>query len=306
MFLFSVIVVPLSKLPLNVLYGLIPVFSFLLNRIFGYRKQVIKDNLERALFNAEITATNDENPKETTQKTTQKYYRHLSKLFVESLKGFGIEKAELLERFKCSNPEILDAYFEQGESVILVSSHYANWEWGAIAAPLYLKHKSVCVYKPISNDFFEEKVNKSRTKYGLELVALSNTYRKIYRQESESKQSEIGNKPSAYILVSDQNPSNLKRAHWIDFFGQKTATIHGPALYANRFDLPIFYIDIKEIKQGYYDCRFEPICTNPKEVEPAEITQRFMTFLEAQIRRQPELWLWSHKRWKHQWKGEGT
>ncbi len=271
-------------LPLDFLYLFQPILKFTLKDVLHYRKQVIEDNLKQSL------------PKYSEQELTQiknDYYTHLSCLLLESLKSFGISKDELIERYQCLNPELLYEQFDKGQSILLLTGHCANWEWGAISAPHYLKHQAVCIYKKISNQFVEDKVNGVRAKLGVEMVVTEQTYRHIYRKSNEAP-------PKAYILVADQNPSNLKRAQWVNFLGRATICIHGPEIYAQRFNLPVYYIHIQRHKRGHYHCRFEPLCLHPSKTQKGEITQLYMERLEQNILEDIPAWLWSHRRWKHQ------
>ena len=35
-----------------------------------------------------------------------------------------------------------------------------------------------------------------------------------------------------------------------------------------------------------------------------ELTRKFVMYLEEVIKKYPDMWLWSHRRWKHEWKPE--
>ena len=110
------------------------------------------------------------------------------------------------------------------------------------------------------------------------------------------------NEKCIYLLVADQSPSKSSsyKAYWIKFFAVETACIHGPEKYAKMYNYPVVFIDIKRVNRGFYEIELTTLVENPSELANGELTQRYMNKLEEVIRRNPESWLWSHRRWKHQ------
>ena len=147
-----------SLLPLRLLFVLADVFHFFIYRILKYRKSVIQKNLSNAFPGKNLEEINE---------ITKKFYRYLSELVVESIKGLSFSKKELQERFVYKNPEIFDSFFEQKKSVILLGSHYGNWEWGTLSFPLSVRHKVVGIYKPLKNRKVDAYLNHLRVRWGL-------------------------------------------------------------------------------------------------------------------------------------------
>ena len=150
--LFYLIVFPLSKLPLRVIYLISDLFYFFLNTIFPYRQKVIKQNLNRSFP--------DKSPKEI-QQLQKKFYRHLSDLLAEGIKNLSISKEELSKRVFVENPQIMVDLYEKGKSVILVAGHYNNWEWMITSQNQLLPHQAIGIGKPLSNGFWDKKLNLS-------------------------------------------------------------------------------------------------------------------------------------------------
>jgi KDO2-lipid IV(A) lauroyltransferase len=101
-------------------------------------------------------------------------------------------------------------------------------------------------------------------------------------------------------MISDQSPSNVRECHWVDFFGKETAVLHGPAKYAQKYNLPIYLIKTEKVKRGFYNVSARLLIENPRDYQPEEISRIFTNEIEQQIREAPEYWLWSHKRWKRE------
>jgi KDO2-lipid IV(A) lauroyltransferase len=60
----------------------------------------------------------------------------------------------------------------------------------------------------------------------------------------------------------------------------------------------LFFLDVTQTQRGYYEAEFKLITRHPEQLKEFEATDIYYQMLEANIRRQPELWLWSHNRWK--------
>ena len=266
--------------PFWLLYLQSGIVYFLMYYVFGYRKKVVWNNLKK---------TFPEKSESELKKITKGFYKNLSDITVESIKGLSMSKKTLLKRYKVLNPEILDKYYNQNKSVIAVASHYANWEWGVLCLSLQFKHKSVGLYKPLSNKYIDNSMKESRAAWGMNLLSIYETSKYIEIKNTE---------PSIYFMVSDQSPSIVEKAYWINFLNQDTACLHGVENYAKKFDLPVVYGHVNRVKRGYYELSVSLVESNPKETAEGEITKAYMKILEDYILNKPENWLWSHNRWK--------
>jgi KDO2-lipid IV(A) lauroyltransferase len=209
---------------------------------------------------------------------------------VESLKLFTISKKSVLARLQVVNPELADKYFANGKSVIFVGGHYNNWELLAVAIDAQLKHHCVALYKPLTNKFFDIQMRKTRGKFGLEMVSIREA-----RSFFENRKSEL----NAVIFGSDQSPGNPERAYWMKFLNQDTAVLFGAEKFAKEYNIPVLYGHINKIRRGYYTFELELITDDPKSMPYGAITEAHTRILEKDINREPQYWLWSHRRWKH-------
>jgi KDO2-lipid IV(A) lauroyltransferase len=276
---YYLILYPLSLLPLPILYfissGLFYVFYFLL----GYRKKVIQENIDLVFKEMSFAERKD---------MARTFYRHLCDLIVEGIKGFNlsngeIEKRYVIKGFECT---IKDA----GKDIILVTGHSGNWEWAAFAFPLVMKHRCGVIYTPLSDAFLNQKMASSRSRNGYDLI-----------RKDEVKQYFAANldQSRAVFFLSDQSPSNPKNAYWTSFLGIDTAVQYGIEKYAMEWNAPIYYIDVKKIKRGYYELKVEPLMDDASTSGYGEVVEKVTRRIEKSIYEQPEFWLWSHRRWKH-------
>ncbi|MBN2173791.1 MAG: lysophospholipid acyltransferase family protein [Bacteroidales bacterium] len=279
-FLFILFVFLVGLIPFMMLYLFSDFVGFLLLKIFGYRKQVVEDNLKKSF---------PDKSKDEISKLLKKFYSNLSDVLIEGIKSFTMTRKQIVNRHKVINPEVLKGYFEKRISIIAVPAHYNNWEWGSLSGGLQLQHKAIALYKPLNNPLVDRFVRYSRSKFGTELTSIYKTTQKF----EENK-----NQPVVYILAADQSPTRSNRVEWVNFLGRETAFLYGPEKYARKYNYPVLYVDIQRRRRGFYELELKWIAENPRELPGGEIIRRYAGELEKAILKKPENWLWSHRRWK--------
>ena len=269
-------------LPFRIIYFLSDFVAFLFARVVRYRYTVIKENIDR-VYPETLTADKEH--------LIRKIYRNLADITVEGLKGISMTKKQIMFRHRVTNPQILDSCYERGKSVILVTGHYNNWEWGAFSANYFLKHDIIGLYKPLTNEHVNNYVLRKRSNGGTILADINET--KKYFEEYVDKK-------VVFLMAGDQSPTKPELAIWTDFLGINTPCLHGLEKYAQEYNLPIIYCDVQRVKRGQYELELSWIKDLDSPVmEYGEITKKYMKKLEGIIQRKPENWLWSHRRWKH-------
>ena len=221
-----------------------------------------------------------------------KFYWHLTQLGVEMLKMISMSRKNVMRRYYCSNPDVVNKFYEEGKSVVLMSSHYNNWEWMVLSLDMQFKHHGIGVGAHNTNKVFEKLINRARTRYGTQVVFHDNVREVMAYHETNHI-------PAAYMILADQNPSNPKRCYVADFLNQKTGFIRGSEGFARKYDLPVLYYKVIKEKLGHYRIDVEVICESPSELPDGAIMQRYTELLEDTIKSNPPYWLWSHRRWKH-------
>jgi len=277
---YYILILPTSLLPYPILYFISDFLFLVIYKIIGYRKAVIFTNLSNSF---------PQKSKQELNKIISAFYHHFCDLIIENIKGFTISEKQIRKRVIIKNPEFLNYYADKDQGVVLVGGHYNNWEICAQAFSMYSNHKCMAIYKPLSNTFFNSKIFKSRSKFGLELISMQQTKRSFIKDS----------KPRAIVFGSDQNPANPKRAHWVQFLSQDTAVLFGVEKYSKEYDWPVVFVSISKVKRGYYEVEYSLITDKPTKQPHGKITEDFTKRLEQDIINQPQYWLWSHKRWKH-------
>ncbi|WP_053991218.1 lysophospholipid acyltransferase family protein [Mangrovimonas sp. TPBH4] len=285
-FLVYILVYPIiwfiSKLPFRLLYALSDCIFVLLYYVVGYRKKVVKENLNLVFPNKS---------KEEINTITKKFYHHLCDMIVEALKSMSITEKEMRKRFTFTNVDLILDTVNNGKSIALMCAHYGSWEW-IFVLQTYCDVKGYAVYKRLENKYFDRLVKKIRAKYNSYLITTKETIPVLMKAKANKQQIICG-------FVADQTPKPSKAFHWGDFMDIKVPMHTGAEMLAKRLDLAVIFFKVKRLKRGYYQTTFETITLNPKEYDNYDITDHYFKLVEAQIEEAPEYYLWTHKRWKH-------
>lgn len=278
--LFYLIIKPISLLPLGITYK-VSNFLFYLNwYVIAYRKKVVLSNLRKAFPNkseAEII------------RIAKLFFRHFCDLIVESVRVFSISEKELRRRCQLKNPEVLEDYHRRGKSVLVIAAHYNNWELAAIACDLQVPHQTIGIYKPLKDPFINRKLQESRVRFGLELLP-----RKLVKRGFEKNKDIL----TATLFGGDQAPPPGTKAYWTTFLGIETPVMFGTERLAKEYDFPVVFGRVSKVKRGHYQFEFESLEDNPRDTAIGKITEQHTRVLEKEILKNPQYWLWTHKRWK--------
>ena len=276
------LVMCVSRLPMSVLYVFADLTYFIMYRVIRYRIKVVRSNLRLAF------------PSRTDSQlhaTEKAFYHHLADYFFETIKGLTIGDEELLRRYVIRNPEVLRQLTEQGKNVFLYGAHIGNWEW-LTSLPLYYPDIQIqTFYQPQRHAFSNAMTLQQRTRRGIVAVESQKGFRFMYKYVSSGA-------VSITLILGDQCPHYAAQKYWVDFMGQDTPFLVGPEHIARKLNIALVYPSYVAYSRGHYEVEMRVIEPNPKECPEQECTARFADFLADDLERLPELWLWSHRRWK--------
>lgn len=271
----------ISLLPFPLLYLLSDGVYWLLFRVIGYRRKVVLTNLRNSF---------PERTEAEIQVIADRFFRWFCDLTLETLKTLTISPEEVRKRVEFKNIDLLRQFAREGRSVILVLGHYGNWE---LAGARYSQEKDIpqlyVIYHPLANTHFDRLMYHMRTRHGTKLYAMREASKAMLRDQALL---------TATAFIADQTPSP-ERAHWMTFLEQDTPVFLGTEALARKLGQPVIYISITRPRRGYYCMAMGLLVGNPSATAPGAITEAHTRRLEADIRNVPELWLWTHRRWKH-------
>jgi KDO2-lipid IV(A) lauroyltransferase len=134
-------------------------------------------------------------------------------------------------------------------------------------------------------------VKYMRTRYGLLMYSMDSVFREALKRKSE-------NRLFGVWFLADQRPPRNSR-FWTRFLNHETAFFEGVEKISKKLDMAVVFIDMQKVKRGYYEVHYELLFESTAHVPEDEITLTCVKKIEEEIRRKPEYWLWSHKRFKH-------
>jgi len=271
-----------SMLPFRILYFVSDLLYILMYYVIGYRKKVVKENLNLVFPNkseAELRIV------------LKRFYHHLCDMIVESVKSMNISIDSMKSRYKFNNLDIINDYEKQNKSIILMCAHYGSWEWIFILQT-YTTHRSYAIYKRLQNKYFDRLVKSIRARYNSYLITTKETFSVMEEARKKGILSMSG-------FASDQSPKKDKARYWADFMGINVPVHTGAEALAKKLDMPIVFFSVKRMKRGYYEATFQTLADKPKSFKDYDITDRFLKLVEDQIIEAPEYYLWTHNRWKH-------
>lgn len=250
--------------------------------VVRYRRKVTRNNLAKAY----PTLNSDQR-----RQLEKKYYKHICDLIIEGIHNLYAKPQNIMKHYCFVNRQVVNHYYEQGQSVVLMSSHYNNWEYMITSLNFQLMHHGVGVGKPLQDKAVASYITKRRGRFGTEIVDQTNVRQTMeyYHQHRV---------PVAYMMLSDQSPNDVHKSFWTTFMNQETPFLYGAEYFARKYDMPVIYYEVTKVRRGYYEVRFSPLCDKPTLVPQYTIISRYIAMLKETIDKKPEFWLWSHRRWK--------
>ena len=272
----------LTRVPLRLLYPWSWLLYFVAFRVLGWRR----DDAERDVANAFPEKSPDERAS-----IVDRSYRNLADTLVEAFWGFGASAEALKRRVAMENPDLVRRCVEAGQSVVVLTAHYGNWEWLLLAAGVHFGIEIDVVYQPQRVAAFDDFLREARTRFGSRLIP-----RKEFVYDLLSRAEQI----RAYALIADQTPKHKDDPrHWTRFLNQDTAFFVGAGKIAKFLDAKVLYVRMRRVARGYYSVHFSELAAPPyEEVEDVQIVERYARNLERDIRESPADWLWLQKKWK--------
>lgn len=280
----------LSLLPFWALYLHADLLYLLLYYVVRYRKGVVRKNLLESF------------PEKSTgerRKIERQFFRNFADYIVETVKLLHISDKQMLKRMTFSNVEIVDEALKTGQPVVCYFAHLGNWEW-APSITLWSsltpgKDAEFCqIYRPLRNQWFDSLMLKIRSRFGAISLPKRRSFLDLMRYKKRGM-------PTVTGFMSDQKPSHGDPIHILEFLNHPTAVITGTETVANRLDAKVVYWHMTKPSRGHYHIDVIPV--DGVEIKgTAEsaypLTDKYISLLEKNIRENPSLWLWSHKRWK--------
>ena len=271
-----------SILPFWLLYRVSDFMYIIIYRVLGYRKKVVLQNLKNSFPNKSDQEIN---------KICIEFYSFFCDWVVEMIKSITISKNAMIKRCHFTDTSLLDKFNKEKRKVIFVMGHFGNYELAAAEMAYNTNYRLHVIYKPLANPYFNRLINKKRVRVGTKIMPMTATFKTMLSLRNDAEL-------SATAFIADQIPSP-ESAYWTTFLNQDTPIFLGTEIIATKLNYPVIYVSLNRVRRGYYEMTTDLLCENPAATQKGEISEMHTKRLEQDIIRQPEIWLWSHKRWKH-------
>lgn len=275
----------ISLLPLPLLYVLSDMLFPVVYYIIRYRRNTVRENLEMSF------------PEKTLEEKCaieEKFYHFFCDYIVETIKLFSISGKEMKRRMVFRGLDKATEDLLKGDSsfAFLYLGHYCNWEWiSSLAQQMPGQVHCGQIYHPLRNSAFNQLFLRLRGRFGAESITMSNTLRRILDLKRKNQKTMIG-------FISDQLPKWPSIHFFTPFLHRETAVFTGAEQIGRKVGAVYYFLDIERPRRGHYVCTFRPLQAVETPDGKYGLTVAFMNELEKMIRRHPEYWLWTHKRWK--------
>lgn len=281
----NALVWPLTKTPLCVLYYFGFATYAILYYVVRYRRKVVRKNLTESFpgkSKAEIKAI------------AKDFYLNFADYIVETIRLGGMSRNELSGRMTFENIGLVERYLNEGRPIVAYFSHCINWEWVTVIGDEVTNPKWELseVYRPLKNKWMDAYMLRIRQRFNTRCYPKATVFRELLRRRHEGITTFTG-------FMSDQKPSHGDVGYTTTFLNHPTSMITGTAVVAKKLDAAVIYFDMTKLHRGRYHVRFVPMFDSAASHSVDEITEAYARLLEANINRQPSIWLWTHKRWKH-------
>ncbi|MDQ7010524.1 MAG: lysophospholipid acyltransferase family protein [Mariprofundaceae bacterium] len=223
------------------------------------------------------------------QHIARESFAELGRTMLELPHVFLRSKKYLLSRLEIEGEDVFCEAMQQGDGVVITSIHISNWELGAMSFSL-LGYPSTQMYRPLRQAGPDRLLKSWRERFGTILHTRTERLRWLYKAMKQG---------ACIGLMVDQHLSN---GIPIPFLGHMANSTTLPATLAMK-GMPVFSLTFQRLGRDFrFHMQLHPIDiptpSGDKNADAIEIMRRINKPLEDTIRERPELWLWTHRRWR--------
>lgn len=278
----------MARLPFWCLYIIADCIYFMLYHVARYRRKLVMKNL---------TASFPLKSESELKDICHRFYHNFADYIVETVKLLHISDEEMERRMVFENLESMHEILDSGQSIVAYFSHCFNWEWAtsfvlAFHGSKYKDAKFCQIYRPLKDEWMDAVMLRLRSRFHSISIKKSQTLRELLTMRRDGYLSVTG-------FMSDQKPSHGDPTFVTDFLHQPTAFITGTETLARRLSMAAVYWDMRKVSRGHYTIRVRVIGTDLDSLPPLGVTARYAEMLQETIELQPDIWLWTHNRWKN-------
>lgn len=283
-YLYSFFLKLLSSIPFRILYVISDCLFYLIYYVARYRRKVVRTNLTESFPGKDL---------KEIKSIEKKFYRFFTDNLLESCKMTTISQEEIKRRMKFNNMDAFNDDLRAGKSISLYLGHFGNWEWCS-SIPLHFIDgiTSAQIYHQLRNKNMDRLILRNRERMGATCIEMRKTARYINEQAKEHRVCVTG-------FIADQSPRMKDVRYFLPFLNHQVPVLVGTEKLTKHYDFAAWFVRVKRVRRGFYEADVIRMHEDPKSLPDYELTEIYFRMLEEAIQAQPELYLWSHRRFKH-------
>lgn len=283
-YLYSFFLKLLSSIPFRILYVISDCLFYLIYYVARYRRKVVRTNLTESFPGKDL---------KEIKSIEKKFYRFFTDNLLESCKMTTISQEEIKRRMNFKNMDAFNADLKAGKSISLYLGHFGNWEWCS-SIPLHFIDgiTSAQIYHQLRNKNIDKLILRNRERMGATCIEMRKTARYINEQVKEHRVCVTG-------FIADQSPRMKDVRYFLPFLNHQVPVLIGTEKLTKHYDFAAWFVRVKRVSRGFYEAEVIRMHEDPKSLPDYELTEIYFRMLEETIQAQPELYLWSHRRFKH-------
>ncbi|MGE0041625.1 MAG: lysophospholipid acyltransferase family protein [Vicinamibacterales bacterium] len=217
-------------------------------------------------------------------------FAHFGRLLLEILKFSTLSPRAMLARVEFEGEDRARQAYAKGNGVLFFTGHFGFWELHALVHGLQLRPIGVLA-RALDNPYLNDLLERVRGATGNHVIYRQGAVRRVLKTLAAGE---------GVAMLIDQHMHSAD-AIWVDFFQRPAATTSTLAVLALRTGAPVVPVFAVPLPGGRFRMIYDHPVEPPEGEGPEQVrafTQRCTDVLEMYVRRQPELWLWMHRRWR--------
>ena len=259
------------------------ILGYILYYLIPIRKKVVKNNLNIAF---------PQKPKAEIKRLALKTYQNILITFFELMYLPFVSKEEIDKSIIIQGIDNIKEKLSNNKSAIFLTGHFGGWEFCLSSLSQKIGRPFQLLAQPQSNSLVSDYVMKARKTFGNEIIFSGISVRKLYENL----------KDGGIVGMAGDQRGTYEGPRFF-FFNRPTALFTGAANISLKTSCIVIMTAFERQSDYSYKVHLEELSFDSlpesNEDKIRELTQRYISFLEKYIRKNPEQYFWLHKLWKY-------